>query len=203
MGAVEALCSRALLLNSGSVIYAGSPQETVANYLRDYQEDVISLDDRKDRIGSGEVRVTKIAYRDADDRLIDTIYSGQDVTICLYFCAQPNYLNPRLRVSILVRTVSGTPVFLQHNRLSRHIFGALPEHGVFRCRIPRLPLSASGYYLTYSVMIAEESYLDYLEMASELIVTEGNFYGTGEIPPGSFGPVLVDAEWEMCEVAHE
>jgi lipopolysaccharide transport system ATP-binding protein len=90
------------------------------------------------------------------------------------------------------------PVFLQHNRLTRDQWNALPPKGVFVCRIRRLPLPPSSYRLGFSVMFDDE-YLDRIDDAGELIVTDGDFYGSGEVPPVSHGCCLVDAEWRLLD----
>jgi len=40
-------------------------------------------------------------------------------------------------------------------------------------------------------------YLDVMEDAHELTVTDGNFFGHGEVPPATHGCCLVDARWRV------
>jgi lipopolysaccharide transport system ATP-binding protein len=40
-------------------------------------------------------------------------------------------------------------------------------------------------------------YLDGMSNASQLSVIDGNFYGSGEVPPVSHGVCLVDAQWRI------
>jgi lipopolysaccharide transport system ATP-binding protein len=40
---------------------------------------------------------------------------------------------------------------------------------------------------------------DRIDDASELNVIEGDFYGTGEVPPMTHGCCLVDAEWRLLD----
>ena len=87
-------------------------------------------------------------------------------------------------------------MFLQHNKLTRDVWDALPENGAFVCRIRRLPLPPASYRLGYSVM-RDDEYLDRIDDASELNVIEGDFYGSGEVPPISHGTCLVDADWRL------
>jgi lipopolysaccharide transport system ATP-binding protein len=98
----------------------------------------------------------------------------------------------------MVRTYLDVPVFLQHNRLTRDDWDALPANGAFVCRIRRLPLPPATYRLGFSVM-CDDDYLDRIDDASELIVIEGDFYGSGEVPPISHGCCLVDAKWRLVD----
>ncbi|MEO8393329.1 MAG: hypothetical protein ABI700_10085, partial [Chloroflexota bacterium] len=104
-----------------------------------------------------------------------------------------------LRFSLLLKTQTDVPIFLHHNRLTHTDFPLLRERGAFICRIKKLPLTASTYRITYSLMIGEESYIDYIEHAAELTVIDGNFFGYGETPSPTFGPLLVEAEWMVDE----
>lgn len=85
---------------------------------------------------------------------------------------------------------------MQHNRLTQDEFWKIPPSGAFVCRINRLPLPASTYSLDYSLML-DGVYLDAMDQATELSVADGDFYGSGEVPPASHGICLVDAQWRL------
>jgi lipopolysaccharide transport system ATP-binding protein len=195
MAAVERLCHYGLVLESGCVKFTGNTHRAIDHYLESYSKSLAKLEKREDRIGSGEIVVAEILVRDSNQNIVDTVKSGQDIQIVFRYTGRQGYYNPRLRFSILVKTVTDAPVFLHHNRLTRETFEALTDSGAFVCSIQRLPLTAGTYRLTYSIMIGEESYIDYLEHAAELTVVEGDYYGSGEVPPSGFGPMLVQASW--------
>ena len=48
--------------------------------------------------------------------------------------------------------------------------------------------------------MAGDEYLDRIDEAAELTVVEGDFYGSGEVPPLSHGCCLVAAEWRLMEI---
>jgi lipopolysaccharide transport system ATP-binding protein len=200
MAAVANLCRRGIVLEQGRVAYAGTQAEAVARYLASFGTRGRSLRERADRAGSGEVRVVAIEVRDSAGRTLDVAASGQDVDICLRYEASPGFHSTRVIAGISVRTQFDTPVFLQHNRLTRDEWGSLPSRGTFVCRIPRLPLPPSSYRITYSLMLNGE-YLDAMEDAYELMVTGGDFFGSGEVPPATHGCCLVDAVWRLEEEA--
>jgi lipopolysaccharide transport system ATP-binding protein len=101
-------------------------------------------------------------------------------------------------MGFMVRTYLDVPVFLQHNRLTRNHWDFLPSTGAFVCRIRKLPLPPATYRLGFSVM-GNNEYFDRIDDASELNVIEGDFYGSGEVPPISHGCCLVDADWRLWE----
>ncbi|HEX8115698.1 MAG TPA: Wzt carbohydrate-binding domain-containing protein, partial [Pyrinomonadaceae bacterium] len=189
-------CQRGIVLEQGRVVYAGTQTEAVARYLVGCRAREYSLRDRTDRVGSGEVRVVALEVRDSAGRALDVAASGQDVDICLRYEASPGFASPRVIAGLCVRTQFDAPVFLQHNRLTREEWGSLPPRGTFVCRVPRLPLPPAAYRITYSLML-DGGYLDAMEDAYELTVTDGDFFGSGEVPPATHGCCLVDASWRL------
>jgi len=194
LAAVNNLCQRGVVLDRGTVAYAGTQSEAIARYLTSVQEDGGSLRERTDRIGSGQIRVVAIEIKDSKGRAIDVAASGQEIDICLHYESLPAFNSSRVIAGICVKTLFDAPVFLQHNRLTGEEWGSLSARGSFICRIPRLPLPPAAYRITYSLM-RDDEYLDAMEDAYELTVTDGDFFGSGEVPPASHGCCLVDAHW--------
>ena len=197
MAAVENLCGRAVVLEQGKVIFTGEQTRAIAHYLESVSTNFDSnLKGRADRTGSGEVRVTAVEIKDLDGNPLYNAMSGQDVDIYFHFETLENYQRSNVIMNFMVRTYFDVPVFLQHNRLTGDSWDSLPAAGAFVCRIRRLPLPPASYRLGLSVMCDGE-YLDRIDDASELNVIEGDFYGTGEVPPLTHGCCLVDAEWRL------
>jgi lipopolysaccharide transport system ATP-binding protein len=197
MAAVENLCRRGLALSGGRVQFVGTQTEAVRHYLRASAEAVLtSLRDRTDRGGSGRVRVVGIEVRDTQGNPIDVASTGADVDVYLHYEAESGYSHPGVIASLQVRTQLDVPVFLQHNRLTGNPFGRIPPRGAFVCRLPRLPLPPSSYRFDCS-LIADGEFLDAVGDAGTLTVIEGDFFGTGEVPPDTHGCALVDASWRL------
>ena len=195
MAAVENLCERGIVLEKGAVNFAGEQSRAIAYYLENVNRDFDrNLKARTDRSGSGEIRLTRIEIRDFDGNQLNNIISGQDIEFCFDYEKSPDFRKSNVVVGLLVRTFLDVPVFLQHNVLTGDDLGKLPETGTFICRIRKIPLPAASYLLSLSVMCAGE-YLDRIDDADELNVTEGDFFGSGEVAPISHGCCLVDAEW--------
>jgi lipopolysaccharide transport system ATP-binding protein len=122
------------------------------------------------------------------------------VDIYLYFETGVGF-NPTCQViaSIQFKTQWEVPVFLQHNRLTHDEFGPLPKKGAFVCRLPKLPLPSATYRIAYSI-IADRGYgvyFDAIDDALELTVMDGDFFGSGEVPPPTHGCCLVPASWRV------
>ncbi len=197
MAAVENLCQRGLVLEQGRITFAGTQREAVAHYLRSANSNTLPPPrERRDRIGSGGVRVLALQVKDTEGRPLDIATSGQDVDICLHYETAPGFKRTPVVASFMVGNQFDMPIFLQHNRLTGNDWGALPQRGAFVCRIRRLPLPPSTYRLGYSILCDDE-YLDRIDDAGELTVVAGDFYGSGEVPPATHGCCLVDGEWRI------
>ncbi|HSE41290.1 MAG TPA: ABC transporter ATP-binding protein, partial [Acidobacteriota bacterium] len=57
MAAVESLCNRGIVISSGEIALDGTQMEAISKYLSDAMPTEVSLIDRTDREGSGELRV--------------------------------------------------------------------------------------------------------------------------------------------------
>lgn len=200
MAAVDNLCRRGIVLGGGQIQFVGGQTEAIARYLASATGNTTSLRDRLDRIGSGEVRIERIEIKDVEGRVLENARSGQNVDIYLYYTIKSNRTVSRVVAGINVKTQLDMPVFLQHNRLTRESFGVLPLQGAFVCRIEKLPLSPALYRLGYSIMPDDGLtgvYFDSIADAAELNVIEGDFFGSGEVPPSTHGVCLVPATWRL------
>jgi lipopolysaccharide transport system ATP-binding protein len=199
MAAVEHLCGRGVVLEDGRITFDGDRRDAIASYLQSTGSRLsIPLNERPDRLGSGEIRISEIEIRDMQGNPLANIFSGQDIDIHFHFESERGPEAPSVTVGFMVRTHLDVPVFLQHNRLTGDRLEKLPHRGAFVCRIRKLPLPPASYRLGFSVMRDHEE-LDRIDDGAELVVIEGDFYGTGQVPPATHGCCLVDAEWRLVD----
>jgi lipopolysaccharide transport system ATP-binding protein len=140
--------------------------------------------------------VIDIGFRDVFGRRLDVVRSGQDIDVYLHYETSDRFQKGSIIASIMVKTQLDVPVFQQHNRLTGNHWDAIPPRGVFVCRLRRLPLPPAVYRIAFSVLRHGE-YLDGMSDAAEMKVTEGDFFGSSEVPPISHGCCLVNAEWRV------
>lgn len=196
MPTVQKLCSKGIVLREGGVHYAGNQLDAVSSYLslQDLKDN--SLATRIDRQGTGEVRIQSINFLNGNALNVDSAMSGEELRIRLHFEKKGIRSHSRLIASITVKTQLEVPVFMIHSRLTGDYFGTLPEQGFFELRIPRLPLPSGVFCISYSLM-EDGVYIDAIQNAGTLIVSGGDFFGAGEIPPISHGVCLVEGRWAL------
>lgn len=201
MGAIEKLCRSGIVLQQGCLRFLGSRDAAINEYLAGLSESNLSLSKRKDRRGNGEIRITGIEIRDESGKILDVAQSGQNINVHFYFETYSDRKLSRIIIGLGITTMFGTPVFLIHNRLTGNDFGELPKQGVFICHLEKLALPPSNYQINYSVLRDGVDYLDSIHNAKELSVVDGDFYGSGEVPPISHGVSLARGEWKLLRVS--
>ncbi|MDV3001986.1 MAG: Vitamin B12 import ATP-binding protein BtuD [Chroococcopsis gigantea SAG 12.99] len=196
MAAIKKLCCSGIVLERGHLNYGGNQTEAIDRYLQSLTENRLSIANRKDRAGSGSVKVIEIEIKDDKGVPLDVVQSGQTIDIHLHFQKYTKAKLERVIFSVQINTQFDVPVFLLHNRLSGDNFGELPDTGTVVCRIDRLPLPAANYPITYS-LIQDNLVLDSMNHATEMSVTAGDFYESGELPPITHGVSLANASWRL------
>jgi lipopolysaccharide transport system ATP-binding protein len=202
--AIESLCTRGIVLQRGRLVFDGSQSDALDFYTTSRTAPATELSHRTDRTGSGEVRIDGIELRNGEGEPILATRSGENLEVALHFQRTSPRTYPRLAVQISVSTHLGAPVFTQANWHTGALFGDLPLRGTFICRIPRLPLPPGNFHLGFRVsaeMRGRRDPLDEMEIAAELLVEAGDFFGTGWLPKAQDGVCLVDGSWRLESAA--
>jgi len=198
--AVENLCRRGVVLDSGRVVFDGTQTEALGFYADSFGQFNGILRDRTDRKGTGDVHVVAIEMRNPDGTRINAVATGQDIDVFLYFENRTRQPWPDLKIYITVKNQYDIPLFTHGNLYTDDSFGAaLPSCGAFACRLRKLPLPPGTYRLNYEIRTQGHGsrVLDQIDAAVDLHVEEGDFFGTGRLPRGREGVCLVDGDWRL------
>lgn len=195
MAAVENLCSRAVVLNQGRTEFIGEVAAGVAAYLRcgglDSPEKVSLAAHRAAGLCPviQDIRVT-------DDQGHSTTHcqAGAGLTFTIHYDAPMPLRDPRFNV--LVETLLGERLFFLQTYSQYGSLETLPQRGVVRCQVPRLPLIPGTYALSFGFVLQGER-LDYLERVLHIQVESADVFGTGRLPPANRGHFLVPAQWSF------
>jgi lipopolysaccharide transport system ATP-binding protein len=193
MASIQNLCTRGIVLEKGEISFVGSTQNAINKYSASHHNsNLIKLTDRNDRKGNGLIKVTDISILNQNNEKISTIYSGQNVRIVFAYYAETDMED--IVISLAISNTQDTPIFLHHNRLVKKRFNIKTGAGSFTAEIEKIPLPQDSYFIAYSVSRANDL-IDMIEYALSFDVTNGDFFGFGEVPPSSHGVTLVDVEW--------
>ena len=199
MGAVENLCPRTILLNSGGMEFDGPTAETLHRYLTkfdDKHEEDLSM--RKDRIGNGLIRVQRCkVFSMRDGREGVNAITGNDLLIDFEYTSASGEEISNVLVGCSIR-FQGKILFSCNTKYDIGTFKEIPPNGVIRCRIPRLPLVDGEYLVDYYVKVGNDI-VDKLEAALKMKVLRGQYFRTNRLPgkPNKTGRILVQNFWEI------
>ncbi|MGX1187558.1 lipopolysaccharide transport system ATP-binding protein [Pseudomonas sp. F-14 TE3623] len=116
-GAIQALCNRAILLEKGTVIKDGKPEEVMDFYnalIAEKENATVQVRELQDgsiqtRSGSGEASIESVTLHNAAGDPIEYISVGENVS--LRICTKVNSAIPELVVGYLIKDRLGQPVF--------------------------------------------------------------------------------------------
>lgn len=194
MAAVEHLCTRAIFLEGGRLTYDATAGEVISRYLSSVRQlSGHDLETREDREGDGTLRFTGLSLRDNKDATLDTVRCGMDVEFVMPYVSKGE---PLQNVSVTIAFVDDYNRSLVRCRseVINADFENLPPKGELRCRLPRFPLMP-GFYTVMIACVANGRSADKIKDAATVQVIEGDFYGTGKLPPTGSAYFLADYQW--------
>ncbi len=193
MSAINNLCDRTIILNSGRICYIGKTDQAIQEYqntinIRGTQD----LRNRIDREGDGAIRITKVSLFDSDDHPLDVAISGKTLRINLEYEVYKKL--SLVDFAIGFRTNLGEPLFIcSTSHLSEKI-EILPGHGKISCELHSLPLASGVYLLNLAAYRGNYNY-DWIKQAYKLEVQTIDFFGNGSDVSVGHSPFLVKSNW--------
>ena len=195
MAAVRNLCSRAVRLDRGVLVQEGAVDDVVKGYLDSSAEIMeVPLDAREDREGSGRLRLVSLRCR-TDGHASAQLVCGEAGDLDLHYRAAGPLRD--VQVSVGFASQAGEGALILDSELSGSSIAEAPADGVLRCHLDRVPLLPGRYSLNLYVTVAGQI-ADWVRDAVQLEVADGDFYGSGRLPPPGYGSVAVAHEWSVA-----
>jgi ABC-2 type transport system ATP-binding protein/lipopolysaccharide transport system ATP-binding protein len=206
LGLIKDLCDQAIWLDHGRIRMLGDPRNVVDGYVASVNEQERAVraatdgeagDLSSQRPGSGEVRVTRLEYLDADGRLAQMLVAGEPCTFRVHYRAREAI---REAVFGLGFTHESGPFVA--GPTSRGSPWSLPAgDGFVDFRVEALPLQPATYRLSTAI-VDHGHWFDRADGAFELRVRPGTndepgltmMVGTWEGPGGESGTPAGRAE---------
>ena len=201
MAAIENLCDKAILLNSGNINRQGDSQQIINYYLQSIQSDIdnTALTDRNDRTGNGKIRLTSYHLEDMACNRISAARSGMDLALVFSFQCEKWEQVKNVDIGLSISTDHDQTLFVLYSSYLGLTFDSLPQIGAFRCIIPNLPLSSGRYRVGARVTVAGEEADWPQNGVGFLDVETGDFYRSGSEGFTGPAPFLIHGKWEVGE----
>lgn len=200
MSMIEKLCSTAIYLQYGHIRMNGISNQVIEKYLSDglISTHDVSLKERKDRQGSGKVKIVNFWVDNLSEEKQDILKSGKDYVFVMEFERTNPYRNlDNVIGSIGITDNRGEMILLVRSNFTNENFSIAQNKGRIECKIKNFNL-ATGVYITKLFLSHREvEVLDYIDNAVEIIVEGGDFFGTGSIGLPSHCKVLTHASWSI------
>ncbi len=201
VGAIEALCSKAVLLATGRVEFHGEVEPAVGKYL-DFVENSsdgdFDLSNHVGRIPNGSVLMRRLRLLAEDGRPTDHHEARRPITVELEFDIKQRMLEPQIAVTIADHMGHRLGAVGTHMQSAV----AAPRCGQFVARvdITSLNLAPGQYMVGASIADKGIGLIDSIDNAGWFSVGSENLYGNGEPYGAVYGPIVWDFSWSFSEV---
>ncbi len=205
LSAVEAFCTRGIVLSKGRVVFDGPTKPAIQHYLDSLRGtrppsygDVIDLcafGSRPDRYRP-QLKTLKL-YDETGRPLGGNLSAGAGMKATIHVELEQPAANVNAEISFL--TLDGDRVCTASSAYEKcRDESRLSGSVVFRCEIPSLPLVAGDYKLNVGLYIGQTE-ADLVEDAARVAVSWSDYYGTGVAP--MHGVFLLNNRWAVATTA--
>ena len=193
MSAVQALCSRAILLRQGTIALDGVTGDVLREYLGYlHSSAATAFENNPERRGDGSVRLTSARVLDDRDLPAERLVAGVSATF--EFAYENRIGADRVEVSASIINHLGIAVTHLSTRVTGFSPTGLGARGFLTCRIPSLPLPPGEYRVAVAVSHRGQN-VDQIPNALVFSVESSVFFQTGRVPRMEHGASLVGHDW--------
>lgn len=190
MAALGNLCKKAILLDRGRIVKEGLSNDIIDFYLnRKSAISDTSLLERQDRRGNGVMRVKELRILIGDEEAKAYVRTGDNVKFRILFNIYSKKMH-KCRFSINIDKGDQHFIILD-SYVARGKYIEISDIDYLDFEIENLPLSRGVY--TISLFLASETdVFDWINNVTELVVEDGDYYGTGrQYPDGWAGKTVL------------
>ncbi|MFN0111787.1 MAG: ABC transporter ATP-binding protein [Blastocatellia bacterium] len=195
MAMIQFLCSKAILLDKGSINSEGNVQDVIQQYSNIISRNATPIVTREDRLGTGRLRITDLRILEGNNEK-SVISCGAPVSLEITYESVAHL--EMLRSHIVIDALLGDHILYLGTDLMAQDFLTPPSRGKIMCHLSTLPLMPGSYVINvYCVANNNETLFDGILDAARFDVIEGDFYGNGVLPPRTYAKILVEHTWSM------
>ena len=195
MASIEALCTNSIYLKKGKIISSGKPSTIIKYYISDSTVcNEKSIEERTDRTGTGLIKVTSIRLIDEDMKIVNYAKTGSQLIFRISFSRTKKiFASSKFCLSFSNGTGERISTICSNLINYSHKFERNKDLVI---KFDKLNLVPDSYKITTFLTLNDEI-SDWLINAFDFEVFEGDFYGTGRLPPTGQGSFL--ANFKMVE----
>ena len=196
MGAIQALCSRGILLDAGKVAFDGEVNACTQQYMRLAETDaVVGPDgwcnlDGFERIPQHAPIVKRIKVADATGEPATAITMGDAIRVSIEVDNIGSLENRYLALSVR-STQNQKLASINTNMVPPQQPGGRSNREVFHFDLDSIPFLPGEYWIDLTVVQRAKGIIDQVEHAAQVAVLEHDIYGSGDPPIAKHGVVYL------------
>jgi len=203
MTAIQSLCDRSILVESGRIRSDGNSTKVIAEYLSAARLNGVhesageyDLSCRENPYLPGSLIAQKLYLMDAQGNHRDIFLMGQEMRVAVDVQGMSDHRNAV--IAAIFKTNNDQWVTTMTSGMSCSCI-AEPRTKQERAilRIPKIPLVPGAYWIDITVAQQGIERLDYVERAAGFTIAEADVYGTGYQISSYFGLVYLEGNWEI------
>lgn len=195
MTAVSHLCTRGIVLNHGTLTFAGTAQEAIQHYSMEYTTQSTGGEITPDPRSKGRLTDLSMQFLGENGNEI-TPRCGSPLTVRI----KCNVLNEHrsTKVSFVIRDSFERPILACPSQLTVDEFAMHPGKQCFELKIPKLPVTAGSYMAGLFIEAGKDTLYGQRD-AMRFDVDDADFYGNGRTLPAHLlgSATLCDHEWKI------
>ncbi len=194
MGAVENLCSRAILLNNGTIFENGPVNDILKKYTGFINNKQIlnALSTNKDRSGNGMLRIRNVKILSNQSLRTNCSFT---LSISVENCSKKPISKISLGYSI--STSTGTILFISYSDYSDIYFSCQRENIEFHIEVRKLPLTP-GHYEISARLLGENIELDWPRYpVLKFEILNSGIHDEYKNPHSGKGPISLSSHWKI------
>ena len=201
LAAVENLCSRGIWIDSGKIRMDGAARDVIASYMGSFAGEHVSgsdLSGTENRVGSGEIRYTRLEYLSPDGTPCAMTRSGDPIVLRFHYHAEKTIRDPSFGFRLF--TELGTLITAcGHWMHGIHIPKVGPGDGYIDLEIESLNLIPGGY--TFSLWITGQGGKPVYDgdVRASLDVEIADVYRSGVMLDSRYGLVYFPQRWRVIQ----
>ena len=186
MAAVQALCTKGIVMEKGTVKFDGETEEAIQFYLKGSNIEN-QFENFNDRQGNGTVKLMKKWVYGVDKDVLPQ--TGRK------FCMEFLLDNPKgilfndISFDLRIDDHAGQRIVWMSNSVVTSV--AQKEENKIKFVIDKLNLNEGLYYVTTHIAVKNEV-ADWIQNAFTFEVTKGDYYGSGKVVPNVQSKILID-----------
>ena len=202
LAAVENLCTRGIWIDAGKIRMDGGVKDAIKGYMGSFVDERVSgsdLSGTENRLGTGEIRYTRLEYLGPDGTPCGMTRSGDALVLRFHFHADKPIRDPSFGFRLY--TEMGTLITETYHRLlGIHIPKVEPGDGYIDAEIESLNLVPGRYALSLWITAPGGTPVYDGDVRASLDVEVADVYRSGRMLDSRSGLVYFPQRWNITKV---